>query len=69
MYIELEEVEQGVGDRSDSAVDVLFSQSQTRMAQQRRFFYLFLPQNIVPKACLFRCRWRMECIEVPPEKS
>lgn len=69
MYVELEEVEQGVGDRSDSAVDVLFSQSQTRMAHLRSFFYLSLPQNIIPKACLFRCRWRRGCIEVPPEKS
>lgn len=29
MYVELEEVEQGVGDRSDGAVDVFSPQSRT----------------------------------------
>lgn len=69
MYVELEEVEQGVGDRGDGAVDVFFPQFQTRMAHLRSIYYLFLPQNIILKACLFRCRWKTGCIEVPPEKS
>lgn len=69
MYVELEEVEQGVGDRSDGAVDVFFPQSRTRMAHLRSDHYLFLPRNIILKACLFRCRWKRGCIEAPPEMS